>query len=63
MFSALTGIGFFGAFTAISSGASSSAVMLVFYAAVALIWVWHFSLMTNLLESAGASHPGPVSPS
>lgn len=41
IYSILTGAGFFAAFAAIASGATSEAVMITFYIAVAWIWIWH----------------------
>ena len=48
--SVFAGVAFFVSFAAIASGSSSSAVMLAFYAAVALIWTWHATLSLALLR-------------
>ena len=48
---------FFLAFAAIASGSTSAAVMLIFYAAVAWVWIWHAALSAALLsEASGRAH-------
>ena len=54
-YSAATGVLFFLAFAALSSGQASATVMLAFYGAVALAWVWHAALSASLRREAGAA--------
>lgn len=55
MYSAATGVLFFLAFAALSSGQASAAIMLAFYAAVALAWTWHAALSASLRREVGAA--------
>lgn len=48
-YSLVTGIGFLVVFGGIASGASSGALMLAFYAAVAWIWGWHTAVLARLM--------------
>ena len=49
IYSAFTGAAFLLAFAAIASGSTSAAVMLIFYAAVVWVWIWHAALSAALL--------------
>lgn len=53
-YSVFTGVAFFCAFAGVASGSSAAATMLVFYAAVAWIWIWHTALSASLLRDARA---------
>ena len=59
VYSAATGIFFLGSFVAIASGPPSEATMLVFYAAVALVWLWHSALSITLLREVPAANFSP----
>lgn len=50
LYSAFTGIAFFGSFAAIASGSTATATMLAFYAAVVWVWLWHTALAKTLLD-------------
>lgn len=50
LYSLLTGVGFLIVFGGIASGASSGALMLTFYAAVAWIWGWHTAVLARLMD-------------
>jgi len=49
-YSIITGVGFLVCFAGIASGASSGAMMLMFYGAVAWIWIWHTAVLGDLLR-------------
>lgn len=51
-FSILTGIGFLAAFGGVASGSSSSAVVLAFWAALILAWIWIANLAIRLYRQA-----------
>lgn len=55
--SILVGIIFFASFAAIASGSTSPGVILGFYAAVTLIWIWHCALHVRLAVQARAAAP------
>lgn len=48
-YSIASGVGFLVVFAGIASGSSSGALMLVFYAAVAWIWIWHSAFHATLV--------------
>jgi hypothetical membrane protein len=48
LYSLVSGIGFLIVFGGIASGATSGALMLAFYAAVAWIWGWHTAVLARL---------------
>jgi len=52
-FSAITGVGFFGAFVGIASGPGSPATVLGFYAAVILAFVWLSATFARVARSVG----------
>lgn len=53
-YSALSGVLFFGSFAAIASGPPSPAVMLMFYAAVTWIWIWHTTVLWKFRRTISA---------
>ena len=55
--SALTGVGFLGAFAGIASGGRSPGINLVFTAAVVLAWTWLTALMIRLRTDVAAGAP------
>ena len=54
IYSVVSGVGFFVAFAAIASGATSPSVMLGFYAAVVWIWGWHSALSGRVLNTSSS---------
>jgi hypothetical protein len=52
VFSVLTGGVFFVSFAAIASGSASPTIMLAFYAAVTLAWIWHGTTHLKLWREA-----------
>jgi len=50
VYSVLTGVLFFAAFAAIASGSTSTAILLGFYVAIAWIWLWHSTVLWQLLH-------------
>lgn len=49
-YSLVTGLGFLLVFGMVASGRSSGTLMLLFYAAVAWIWIWHSRVMSTLAQ-------------
>ena len=49
--SVVTGVGFLASFIAVASGSTSATVMLLFYAAVAWIWLWHTALVARMART------------
>lgn len=54
LFSIVTGAYFFASFGALASGTMASGVMLAFWFAVLLSWIWHALLMRELLAESSA---------
>jgi hypothetical protein len=52
-FSRITGLVFGGSFLALSSGAGGAAAILVFTAAVVLVWAWLAAVSVKLYRSVG----------
>jgi hypothetical protein len=48
LYSTVTGVGFFLSFAAIASGTGGSTALLLFYGAVAWIWLWHTLLIAHI---------------
>jgi hypothetical protein len=54
-FSRITGVVFAGSFMALASGTGGAATILVFTAAVVLVWAWLTAVSVNLYRGAGSA--------